>query len=126
MNVIFDPITQILQNGGEFNLNAVVAAAVGIGQILMFWYGIHRMNQNNKERMVSSREEAERRDKQDERRHNEVMTSLAQEREQSQALIRSLDQGREQNQVTVRALETLIERTAPTREDTPRVILAVR
>ena len=109
MNVIFDPVTQILQNGGEFNLNAAVAAAVGIGQILMFWYGIYRMNQNNKERMAEAREEAERRDKQDERRHNEVMTSLAQEREQSQ-----------------RALETLIERTAPTREDTPRVILAVR
>ncbi len=106
MNLIFDPVTQILQNGGEFNLNAAVAATVGIGQILMFWYGIHRMNQNNKERMAEAREEAERRDKQDERRHNEVMTSLAQES---------------------RALETLIERTAPTqREDTPRVILAVR
>ena len=96
-NVIFDPVTQILQNE-EFNLNAAVAAAVGIGQILMFWYGIHRMNQNNKQR-----------DKQDERRHEEVMASLAQEREQSR-----------------RALETLIERTAPTREDTPCVILAVR
>lgn len=99
MNVIFDPVTQILQNGGEFNLNAAVAAAVGIGQILMFWYGIHRMNQNSKQR-----------DKQDERRHEEVMASLAQEREQSR-----------------RAFETLIERTAPpTREDAPRVILAVR
>ena len=105
MNVIYDPVTQILQNGGEFNLNAAVAAAVGIGQILMFWYGIHRMNQNNKERTA----EAKQRDKQDERRHKEVMASLAQEREQSR-----------------RALETVIERTAPTREDTPRVILAVR
>ena len=108
-NVIFDPVTQILQNE-EFNLNAAVAAAVGIGQILIFWYGIHRMNQNNKERMAEAREEAERRDKQDERRHEEVMASLAQKREQNR-----------------RALETLIERTAPTqREDTPRVILAVR
>ena len=109
--MIFDPVTQILQNGGEFNLNTAVAAAVGIGQILMFWYGIHRMNQNNKERMAEAREEAERRDKQDERRHNEVMTSLAQEREQSQVMIR--------------ALETLIERTAPPpHETTPLVVLA--
>ena len=104
--MIFDPITQILQNE-EFNLNAAVAAAVGVGQILMLWYGIHRMNQNNKERTAEAREEAERREK----RHVEVMTSLAQEREQSQVMIR--------------ALQTLIERTAPPpHETTPLVVLA--
>ena len=109
MNLIFDPVTHILQNE-EFNLNAAVAAAVGIGQILVLWYGIHQMNRNNKERYGRSK-----------RRGRATRQTRRETPRGSHGLSRSK---REQSR---RALETLIERTAPpTREDAPRVILAVR
>ena len=93
MNVLFDPVAQAI-NAGSVDAGVVVsgigvavAAAVGVGQIWAIWSGIRQMQKASAERAEQFNQQTA----EGERRHQEMMQSLADQR---------------------LALETLIERTA--------------
>ena len=113
--MLFDQVQRTIQSGGSGNLtldivSVVVVAAVGAGQIWAIWFGIRQMQRASAERDRQLRKDSAERDWQfqqqaaeSERRHQEMMQSLAAER----------DQNREDHRAVMRALEALIERTAP-------------
>lgn len=81
---------------------------IGAGQIGIVWWGIRAMVRANSERALAG----ERQERENQRRHEEVMAGFDRQGRALEALIAGMDRQGQALERQGQALETLIERTA--------------